>query len=102
MFEPQVVLYDPKTLDKLPELQVMEHYLLLGSTIRSKKEEYAKGGKHHEEWKPFIRGLSEAQLLMEDCHAVKKDLKEGGAGWYGVPQMELEQSYGRLDTLIKR
>ena len=57
VFEAQVVLYDPKTLDKLPEAVVMEHYLLLGSTIRSKKEEYAQGDKYHGEWKSFILGL---------------------------------------------
>ena len=65
VFEPDVVLYDPWTLDLLPEAVVMEHYLLLGDTIRRKKLEYAQGDKHHEDWKAFIWGLMEAQLLME-------------------------------------
>ena len=81
----------------------MEHYLLLGQTIRRAKDEYAQIEEHHKSWRVLIKGLTEAKALMEECRHVISSLELEGGGWYGVPQnIDLEQSYGILDTYIKR
>ena len=65
------------------------------------RKHYARSEKQHQGYKLLINGLLEAQRMVEKCEAVKKALKLGSGGWYGVPELTLEQSYGRLDTYIK-
>ena len=99
--DPMVVLYDPKTLDMLPESIVVEHWNLLDAAITEAKKFYARKTTRHERWETLIMGLTEAKAWMESCQHVMKARKLGG-GWYDVPDMTLKQSYGRLDTYIKQ
>ena len=80
---------------------MVEHWNKLDQMITLTEARYGRRKKRSAKTDTFISGLREAKAWMEGCHAVMKARKLGG-GWYGVPDLSLRQSYGRLDTHIKQ